>query len=72
MRLSTTFSDRVLPVDIRVADRWGSLSVPDPIPTVDGLLAATALVHDMVLVTRNTRDVERTGVQLLDPTRPHT
>jgi predicted nucleic acid-binding protein len=44
--------------------------VPDPIPTVDGLLAATALVHDLVLVTRNTRDVERTGVRLLDPTAP--
>jgi len=69
-RLVTTFSDRVLPVDDRVADRWGALNVPDPIPTVDGLLAATALVHDHVLVTRNTRDVERTGVRLMDPTAP--
>ena len=42
--------------------------VPDPVPTVDGLLAATAIVHDLVLVTRNTRDVERTGVRVLDPT----
>lgn len=67
-RLATTFSDRVLPIDARVADRWGVLNVPDP--TVDGLLAATALVHDLVLVTRNTRDVERTGVRLLDPTAP--
>jgi len=67
-RLTTTFSDRVLPIDAHVADRWGVLNVPDPIPTVDGLLAATALVHDLTLVTRNTRDVERTGVRLLDPT----
>jgi predicted nucleic acid-binding protein len=67
-RLATTFTDHVLPIDTRVADRWGVLNVPDPIPTVDGLLAATALVHDLVLVTRNTRDVERTGVRLLDPT----
>jgi len=67
-RLATTFSDRVLPIDGQIADRWGVLNVPDPIPTVDGLLAATALVHDLVLVTRNTRDVERTGVRLLDPT----
>jgi predicted nucleic acid-binding protein len=69
-RLVTTFSDRVLPIDAPVADRWGALGVPDPIPTVDGLLAATALVHDLVLVTRNTRDVERTGARLLDPTAP--
>jgi len=67
-RLVTTFSDRVLPIDTAVADRWGPLNVPDPISTVDGLLAATALVHDLVLVTRNTRDVARTGVRLLDPT----
>ena len=66
-RLAADFADRVLPVDARVADRWGSLNVPDPIPTVDGLLAATALVHDLVLVTRNVRDVERTGVRFLDP-----
>jgi toxin FitB len=68
IRLTQTFSERVLPVDARVADRWGTLNVPDPIPTVDGLLAATALVHDHVLVTRNVRDVSATGVQLLDPT----
>ncbi len=67
-RLASDFAERVLPVDARVADRWGSLNVPDPIPTVDGLLAATALVHDLVLVTRNVRDVERTGVRFWDPT----
>lgn len=67
-RLLTNFADRVLPVDAPIADRWGRLNVPDPIPTVDGLLAATALVHDLVLVTRNTRDIVRTGVRLLDPT----
>jgi hypothetical protein len=68
VRLATGFGERVLPVDARVADRWGALNVPDPLPTVDGLLAATALVHDLVLVTRNTRDVERTGARVLDPT----
>ena len=67
-RLATDFADRVLSVDARVADRWGSLNVPDPIPTVDGLLASTALVHDLVLVTRNLRDVDRTGARLCDPT----
>jgi predicted nucleic acid-binding protein len=57
----------VLPIDARIADRWGALNVPDPVPTIDGLLAATALVHDFTLVTRNVRDVVRTGVRLLNP-----
>jgi predicted nucleic acid-binding protein len=61
------FGDRLLPIDAAVANRWGELNVPDPVPTVDGLLAATALVHDLTLVTRNVRDVERTGVRWLDP-----
>ncbi len=68
IRLEERFSDRVLPIDAKVAERWGRLNVPDPIPPIDGLLAATALVHDLVLVTRNTRDVERTGARTLDPT----
>lgn len=66
--LTDDFADRILPVDRTVAEEWGRLSVPDPVPTVDGLLAATALVHGLTLVTRNTRDVARTGVPLLDPT----
>jgi predicted nucleic acid-binding protein len=61
------FADRILPVDQVVAEQWGRLNVPDPVPTVDGLLAATALVHGLTLVTRNTRDVVRTGVPVLDP-----
>lgn len=67
LRMTTSFSDRVLPVDSPVAERWGRLNVPNPVPTVDGLLAATALMHDLVLVTRNIRDVQTTGVRLLDP-----
>jgi predicted nucleic acid-binding protein len=61
------YADRILPVDSRVADLWGRLNVPDPLPAVDGLLAATAIAHDLTLVTRNTRDVAPTGVRLLDP-----
>jgi len=45
------FADRVLPIDAATAARWGRLNVPDPVPTVDGLLAATALEHGMTLVT---------------------
>ena len=61
------FEDRIVPVSIEVAEVWGRLSVPDPVPAIDGLLAATALVHDWTLVTRNVRDVRRTGVRLLNP-----
>lgn len=67
LRMSETFGDRVLAVDAPVADRWGALNVPDPVPTVDGLLAATALVHDMTLVTRNVKDIARTGAPALNP-----
>jgi toxin FitB len=66
--LTDGFADRILPVDRLVAEEWGRLNVPDPVPTVDGLLAATARVHGLTLVTRNTRDVARTGVPLLNPT----
>lgn len=69
-QLRTVFSDRIAPVTVEVAELWGRLNVPDPLPVVDGLLAATALVHDWTLVTRNTKDVQRTGVLLLDPFGP--
>jgi predicted nucleic acid-binding protein len=59
--------DRILPVDRAVAERWGQLGIPDRLPVADGLIAATALVHDLTLVTRNVRDMARTGVRILDP-----
>ena len=58
---------RILAVTRRVAEVWGPLNVPDRLPTIDGLLAATAFVHDLTLVTRNVRDVARTGVRVLNP-----
>lgn len=70
LRWTEAYADRVLEVDAAVADRWGRLNVPDPVPTVDGLLAATALVHELTLVTRNVQDVERTGVEALNPWEP--
>jgi len=57
----------VLAVSRAVADRWAELMVPDPVSVIDGLLAATALVHDLTLVTRNIKDVARTGANLFDP-----
>jgi predicted nucleic acid-binding protein len=65
--VESAHSDRILPVDGAVADRWGRLNVPDLLPVLDGLLAATAQVHDLTLVTRNLRDVERTGVACVNP-----
>lgn len=67
MALTEVFSDRVLPIDCDVADAWGRLAALRPIPAVDGLLAATALVHDLTMVTRNTDDFADLGVDLLNP-----
>jgi predicted nucleic acid-binding protein len=61
------FGDRIVPVTAPVAEAWGRLNVPETVPVVDGLMAATALVHDWTLVTRNVDDVEATGVRFLDP-----
>ena len=65
--LTESYAERLLPVDLAVATLWGALNVPDPLPVVDGLLASTAIIHDLTLVTRNTGDVVRTGVRLLNP-----
>lgn len=55
------FGGRILPVDKRVAEAWGELGIPDLVPTVDGLIAATALVCGLTMMTRNVRDLGRTG-----------
>lgn len=61
------FAGRILTVDTAVAQRSAQLHVPDPRPVRDGLIAATALVHGMTVVTRNGTDFEPTGVQILNP-----
>jgi predicted nucleic acid-binding protein len=66
------FEGRILAIDHAVADRWGQISGSlalkgSPLAVIDGLLAATALHHNLTLVTRNTRDVELTGVPGFDP-----
>lgn len=61
------FSGRVLPVDAAVALRSALLHVPDPKPVRDSLIAATALVHGMVVVTRNVADFEPSGVTVVNP-----
>jgi len=61
------FGDQVLPIDAAIADVWGRFNAIRPISTVYGLLAATASVHDLTLVTRNVSDVAHTGIKLLNP-----
>lgn len=65
--LATSYSDRILPIDLVVAEEWGRMSVKRPVPTIDSLLAATAKVHGLMLVTRNIADVADLGVAVLNP-----
>jgi len=69
--LPAWFEGRVLPVDLAVADRWGRLlaEVGRPVPTIDSLLAATALYHELRLVTRNSGDFEYPGLEVINPFR---
>jgi len=70
--LEAWFSGRVLPVDRQVAARWASLVAQGartgrPLPTVDSLIAATALAYDLTIVTRNARDFEGVGAVIVNP-----
>lgn len=66
-RLSEDHRDRILSIDRAISEEWGRMSVPDPLPVIDGLLAATAKVKGLTFATRNVADVERAGVEILDP-----
>jgi hypothetical protein len=57
---------RPTPAGSRAAHAWGRINAVDPVPAINGLLAATALVHGLVVVTRDTRPFERGGVPSLD------
>lgn len=65
--LTEAHGDRIIPIDRAIAEEWGRMNVPDPLPVVDGLLAATARMLGLTLVTRNIADVKGTGAELLDP-----
>ena len=66
-RLIATMGSRILPVDRAIALEWGRISAPRSVPPIDGLLAATALVRGMTLVTRNVKDFADLGVSYLNP-----
>ncbi|MEW6117268.1 MAG: type II toxin-antitoxin system VapC family toxin [Nitrospirota bacterium] len=67
--LPAWFEERVLPVDLAVSDRWGRLlaEVGRPVPTIDSLLAATALHYELRLITRNARDFDYPGLEVINP-----
>ena len=65
--VETGFEDRVLPVTLQVAAAWGRRRYTQPLLVIDALIAATARVHGMTVVTRNVKDFEPTGVQVLNP-----
>lgn len=61
------FQDRIIDVDMAIAERCGRLGVPDPVPKIDGLIAATAFERDLVVVTRNEKHMALAGVRYLNP-----
>jgi toxin FitB len=69
IELPTYFGRRLLSIDVNVAEVWGKLvaKAGRPLPAIDSLLAATAITHQLVVVTRNTRDFSDMGVDVLDP-----
>ncbi len=66
-QVQASFGARILGIDNDVADRWGRMSAIRPVPVIDSLLAATAVVHGLTLVTRNDRDVAGLGATVLNP-----
>jgi predicted nucleic acid-binding protein len=68
-QVEAAFDGRVLGIDNAVSDQWGRMSAIRPIPVIDGLLAATAAINGLTLVTRNDRDIAGLGAAVLNPFR---
>lgn len=61
------FSDRILPLTAKIAEDWGRLNSVRPLPAIDSMLAATARIHDLVLATRNVKDLQGIDVKIVNP-----
>ena len=68
-QLRQDHADRILPVTDRIALEWGRIAALRPRGDIDGMIAATAIVQGLILVTRNVKDFEDTAVSLIDPWR---
>lgn len=66
-KLRHDHADRILPITDPISVEWGRIAAIRPRGDIDGLIAATAIVHDLILVTRNGRDFEDTGASVIDP-----
>jgi predicted nucleic acid-binding protein len=65
--LERRFEERILPITAEICDRWGRIGLEQPLPPIDGLLAATALHHGLTFVTRNITHAKRSGADVLNP-----
>jgi predicted nucleic acid-binding protein len=65
--LERRFEERILPVTVEICERWGRIGLDQPLPPIDGLLAATALHHGLTLVTRNIAHARPSGADVLNP-----
>lgn len=65
--LRRLYGDRILPVDEAIATAWGQMTARRAFPVLDGLIAATARVHNLILVTRNVADFGDSGIELTNP-----
>ena len=68
--LRAAYGDHIVDVDVGIAEHWGRLNVPDPLPVIDGLLAASAQARGWTLVTRNVADLARCDVAVINPFNP--
>lgn len=66
-QLSSERKIDILQIDLAIAHRWGLLNCRNPLPYIDGFLAATAIEHGLTLATRNTKDIQSTGVSFVNP-----
>ncbi|BET12634.1 type II toxin-antitoxin system VapC family toxin [Pandoraea sputorum] len=69
-QLHIEYADDILPIDLTICNAWARMRVPNEQHPIDKLIAATALVHELIVVTRNVKDFSNTGVEVYNPFQP--